>query len=176
MRRLITIFAVLAIAVPALAQSPKPATELLAAARAEAKAEGKAVLLSFHASWCGWCKRLGAFLETEAIKPIIERHFVVVWLTTMEAQDKKALENPGADRVLADLGGAEEGIPFTVFMDADGKVLVDSRVEGKAGANIGHPVKPEEVAWFMEMLKKGAPKMTPSETETVKKALLAQKG
>lgn len=176
MRRFLPVFAVFCLVGQALAQTPPPASDVLVAARAKAKAEGKAVFLSFHASWCGWCKRLGAFLGTEEIKPIFDKHFVVVWLTTMESGDKKALENPGADKVLADLGGAQEGIPYTVFMDADGKVLADSRVDGKAGANIGHPVKPEEVDWFMAMLKKGAPKMTPTEAETIKKALLAQKG
>ena len=53
-------------------------------------------------------------------------HYVIVHLTVQENGEKKALENPGGDRVLADLGGAKSGLPFYAFLDATGKKLADA--------------------------------------------------
>ncbi len=43
------------------------------------------------------------------------------------------------------------GIPWMAILDGEGKKLVTS--DGPAG-NIGYPAKPEEIAYFLEMLKK----------------------
>ena len=44
----------------------------------------------------------------------------------------------------------------------------DRPVPGQAvGDNIGYPVAPEEIAWFMEMLKRGAPAMPKSEAKQI---------
>jgi hypothetical protein len=49
-------------------------------------------------------------------------------------------------------------------------------VNGKQeGANIGHPFAPEEVEFFMTMLKKAAPKMEPPERKTIEDWLKSQK-
>ncbi len=38
--------------------------------------------------------------------------------------------------------------------------------DGKSG-NIGHPFKPHEIDWFLTMLAKAAPRMTPKEKATL---------
>jgi hypothetical protein len=49
-------------------------------------------------------------------------------------------------------------------------------VAGKAeGTNIGHPVEPEEVDWFMVMLKKAAAQLSPEEARVVETYLRNQK-
>ena len=96
----------------------------------------------------------------------------------MESAENKGLENAGGELVLAGLKGEGQGIPFHAFVDPNGKVLANSRrptPESKDGSNIGHPMAPEEIAWFMEMLKKGAPKMTDAERTALETWLKAQK-
>ena len=80
-------------------------------------------------------------------------------LVTQEAEAKKALENAGADKLLADWGGGKAGLPFFVILNANGEKIADSnRLPG--GKNIGCPATPEEVAAFDHILIETAPRMT----------------
>lgn len=90
----------------------------------------------------------------------------------MERPEKKGLENAGSDGVLAKLGGKNPGLPFFAFLDAKGEMIVNSK---KAGNNIGHPFQPDEIAWFMTMLDKAAPKMSANERGTIESWLKNQK-
>ena len=109
--------------------------------------------------------------------PVLEKHFVTVKLVVHETAQKKDLENPGSEAVLKQLDGADAGLPFFAFVDAKGELIVNSKrpVAGKGGNNIGHPFAPEEIAWFMTMLKKAAPRLTSIESGTVENWLKHQK-
>jgi hypothetical protein len=79
---------------------------------------------------------------------------------------------------MGDLKGQQAGLPFFAFVGSDGKMIENSKRKAKpddAGQNIGHPVAPEEIAWFMEMLTKGAPRMTKPERTAIETWLKAQK-
>jgi len=90
---------------------------------------------------------------------MFEDSFVLVKLVTQESMENKDLENPGADKLLAEWGGAKAGHPFMVFLDGNGKKIADSnRLPG--GKNIGCPATPEETAAFSEILKETAPRIT----------------
>ncbi|HYW44724.1 MAG TPA: hypothetical protein VE959_17815 [Bryobacteraceae bacterium] len=94
-----------------------------------------------------------------------------------ETSEKKALNTPGGDQLMARLGGPS-GLPFFAFLDAQGTLIVNSirpGEGGKPGGNIGHPVEPFEIDWFLTMLGKAVPRMTPEETATLEKWLRAQK-
>lgn len=80
-------------------------------------------------------------------------------LVTQESDANKALENPGADQLMAKWGGDKAGLPFMVFLNGKGEKVTDSnRMPG--GKNIGCPASAEEIAEFDRILQQTAPKIT----------------
>jgi len=149
-------------------EKPQSADKILNAGIDTAKSSGKTVFLIFHASWCGWCKKLDKALEDPALKSIIGDSFVVTHLDVMEnAKDKiETLENPGGREIMAKLGGEKSGLPFYAFLDATGQKIADSNVM-PGNANIGYPSTPEEIAAFETLLKSTARKMSDAQRATV---------
>ena len=90
-----------------------------------------------------------------------------------ENEKNKALENRGGTAVLRKAGGEGQGLPFFAFLDTKGDLIVNSRRAGQG--NIGYPVQPEEVAWFIKMLEKAAPKLSPADALTIENSLKNQK-
>lgn len=146
--------------------SPQPARHVLSTAVNHAAASNRTVFLIFHASWCGWCKRLDAALNDSLIKPIIDANYVVTHLVVMESKDKKALENPGSADVLKELGGEKSGLPFYAFIDGAGKLIVNSNAMRK-DQNIGYPAQPDELEAFETLLRTSARHMTDDQRSQV---------
>jgi thioredoxin-related protein len=142
--------------------------QVMAEAKTKASAQQKAIFLHFGASWCGWCKRLDAFLDRKDVKPVFEKYFVRVKLVVQEKEKDKALENAGADALLTKLGGPS-GLPYSAFLDSKGALIVNSK--GSDGNNIGFPAQPDEIDWFVQMMKKAAPKMSEQDLNVIKAAL-----
>ena len=134
------------------AQQTPSADAILKEARAKAAKENKKVMVIFHASWCGWCKKMEASLNDPSVKDYFDKSYVITYLTIDESQDKKNLENTGAKDLNKKWGGEDQGIPFWVIMDKDGNILADSQIEPKK--NIGCPATAEELAHFIKVLKK----------------------
>lgn len=143
------------------AQTTTPSSdEILQKAYAQAAKEKKNVMVLFTASWCGWCKRMDKSLEDPSISRFINKNYVLAHLVVNEAKDKKDLENPGAVDFLKKHNGADQGIPFWLIMDKDGKLLADSKARPAGagldapGSNTGCPATAEEVGHFIDVLKK----------------------
>ena len=137
-----------------------PASEtVLKNAYAKAAKEKKKVMLIFHASWCGWCKKMEASLKDPLVKKMFDDNYLIATLDVMEQPAKKSLENPGGMDVMVKLKGEKSGLPFWVVLDAKGKVLGDSQVRPAGasldtyGENVGCPASPSEVAHFTTLLK-----------------------
>jgi hypothetical protein len=94
-----------------------------------------------------------------------------------ETPKNKELETPGGDKWLKTMKGDSAGLPFYGFLDKNGKVLITSIRPAKGenkGGNIGHPMKDEEIAYFMKMVKKAAPRLSSRDEATLLKKLKSQ--
>lgn len=163
----------------AAAQTPIPpsAHAVMAQAETQATAEHKNILLAFSASWCGPCKLFERFLNDPAIHPVMEKAFVMERLDVGEHPDDKLhADTPGGVALRAKLGGDDAGYPYLIMLDPTGKPIADSFLPGKprdGSGNIGYPALPAEVDWFMQMLQKAAPSMSPKDTATIRSYLTA---
>jgi thioredoxin-related protein len=137
-----------------------PSTEtVMNKAYAQAKAENKKVMVIFHASWCGWCKKMEASINEPTLKKYFDDNYVITYITVKESKGKEHLENPGSLAFLTQYKGEKAGLPFWFIADATGKALADSyiRSEGAGldtyGNNVGCPASENEVAHFAKVLK-----------------------
>ncbi|NJK84007.1 MAG: DUF255 domain-containing protein [Saprospiraceae bacterium] len=151
--RVIFFFCFLLFAVAAKAQKSTPtAQEVLKEAYMQAEKENKKVFVIFHASWCGWCKRMDAAMQDESCKDFFQENFVITHLTVQESPDNKKLENKGGDIYVEQWGGKELGLPFWAILDVNGALLANS-LDAK-GDNIGCPAQVHEVEAFISILQK----------------------
>lgn len=153
MRQLLVLSALLFLVNGVFAQTKvASAKEVLGPVYAKAAKENKKVLVIFHASWCGWCRKMDSSLNDKTVKPLIDRYFEITHLTVKESPNKKALENPGAEELLNKFGGADQGLPYWAVLYSSGELITDSQY--KPGENVGCPASEEEVDYFITVLRK----------------------
>ena len=159
-RSLLILFVLFAVKSGFAQSAVMPASEVvLKDAYVKAAKENKKVMLIFHASWCGWCKKMEASLNDPLVKKMFDDNYVIATLDVMEQPAKKDLENPGAMDVMVKFKGEKSGLPFWVILDAKGKVLGDSQVRPAGasldtyGENVGCPASDSEVLFFTQLLK-----------------------
>ena len=93
-------------------------------------------------------------------------NYVLVSLTVKESGAKQALENPGGNKYLEQMGGAQSGLPFYVFLDRNGKKIADSNAM-PGGQNIGYPLTPPEIKAFEKLIEKTAPRLTAAQRSRI---------
>ena len=156
------LFTVLLASVTTLAhaQEMPSSDKLLNDAYTLASKENKNVLVIFHASWCGWCKKMDAAINDASCKNLFEKNYVIIHLTVEESKENRQLEHPGANMLKRKYKGDNAGLPFWLILNAKGDLLGDSfmRKAGESlsmpGENMGCPAATEEVAAFCSLLKK----------------------
>jgi thioredoxin-related protein len=147
------------LAVVSKAQTPKSADEILKQAYNVAAKEKKNVLVIFHASWCGWCKKMDTAMNDQSVRKFFTDNYVIHHLVVYESKGKENLENPGALDLLKKYKGEDQGIPYWFIFDKEGKLLADSKLRPEGGGletgdNTGCPSSEKEVAYFLKVLKK----------------------
>jgi thioredoxin-related protein len=164
MKKLLSLFAFVIIITSGFAQTVPSAESILAAAYKKATTEKKNVFIIFHASWCGWCKKLDASMNDSLTKNYFEENYIVIHLTVLESPQNKKLENEGALELLTKYKGEEAGLPFFVITDKKRKLIGYSNApEG----NTGCPSKKTEVDYFIGLLKKSS-KINPAGLEIIR--------
>jgi thioredoxin-related protein len=139
--------------------TPLPAKEILSNACNLAAGAHKQVMIIFHASWCVWCRRMDSIMGTPACKDLFSRNYIIRHIDVDESPAKKRLENPGGKALLKQYHGDKQGIPYWLILDKNGKLLADSRIKPKGAdpdgdyPNSGCPAEPQEVAYFVRVLK-----------------------
>ena len=157
----------------AIGQQPPSADSVLKEAGQEARREGKKVFIIFHASWCGWCKKMDQSMADKSVKNFFDDNYVVRHLTVYESKGNEGLENPGAEALLKKYRGADQGIPYWMIFSTEGELLADSKMrapgEGlEAGDNSGCPASEKEVDYFVGVLKATSP-LKDTELEMIRK-------
>ena len=150
------------------------AGEVMDHAMSEAAASHRNILVMFGASWCGNCRLFDRFLKDARMHPLMERSFVFVDLNTGEhANDSKHANIPGGQKLQLALGGGEAGYPYLAMTDDHGKMLANSLRPAGRGKfeNTGYPDSQNEIGWFVEMLKKGAPGLSSEDLAQVQRWL-----
>lgn len=139
--------------------NPASADEILGKAFQQAAAEKKNVFVLFHASWCGWCRKMDTAMNDAAVKKFFTDNYIIQHLVVYESAGKKNLENPGAEDLLKKYHGNDKGIPYWFIFDKEGRLLADSKLRPEGGGmetgdNVGCPATEKEVEHFIRVLKK----------------------
>lgn len=146
---------------------PKPTTasKTLDKARAAAERDDKAVFVLFSTSWCGYCKQLKAALQDPEIAPLVEPY-----IDLLEIDQEKL---GGGRQLRYRLSGSPEGgVPWYAVVGNDGTTIATS--SSGLGRNIAMPRRPDSIKWFVEMIRRAAPRMSADEQNALAAAFTAR--
>lgn len=120
------------------AQPRKPYNETadahqdIAAAFTKATSEKKYVLLDFGGNWCPDCWALDSYYETEPLKTLVEKNFVIVAIDVGEFKKNLDISKKYGDPIT-------NGVPAVVVLSPDDKIVgttADGALESARSMNV----------------------------------------
>ena len=153
------LFLAFAVSILIAQKTPASADAILKEAYATASKENKKVFILFHASWCTWCRKMDSSLNDASCKKYFDDNFVIRHMTVYEDASNKKLETPGALEFLTKYKGEKLGLPYWVIFDAKGNLAGEAKMPtgpGEDEKSTGCPATPEEIDYFIDVLKKTA--------------------
>ncbi|HWJ26780.1 MAG TPA: thioredoxin family protein [Flavisolibacter sp.] len=167
LRLILAIQVFIFLSVPVLAQNAAPVADaILKESFQLAAKENKNVIIIFHASWCVWCHKMDSSINDPSCREFFQKNYIIRHLTVYESAKNKQLENPGALEILTQYHGNDQGIPFWIVFDKNGKQIGNSLLA--TGNNSGCPAKVEEVDHLIDVLKRSS-SISANEEEAVRK-------
>lgn len=143
------------------ATKPVEAKQVLSTAVSHATKSEKKVLLVFGAPSCGWCRKLEAILHNDTVSPVMFKDYFVAKIDLSTQQGAQELETKYRTQ-------GSGGIPWFAVLDAKAQAIMTA--DSPSIGNVGCPAKPEEIAWFQEVVAKTATRITPEERATLGEA------
>ena len=95
------------------------ASEAIAQALAQAKADHKRVLLDFGADWCPDCQVLAQLFDDPQVKPFLDAHYHVVRIDVGRWDNNLDIANRYGNPI-------EKGIPAVVILDANARTITST--------------------------------------------------
>ena len=135
----------------------------LDAALAEAKASNKSVWLQFSQTRCAPCFVLSRWLEKHS--STLEKNYVLLKIDTARDKQGSDIWDRYVDK------SRMHGIPFTIIVDAQGKLLADS--VGPLG-NVGYPSSWEGQQTFRKMISTTADRLEKTDIDLLINSLRLQ--
>jgi thiol-disulfide isomerase/thioredoxin len=127
-------------------------------ALAKARTEGKVVLALSTASTCPPCHQLERMFKDPAIKPIVDKHFEVLWIDCGEQETGKKFENRNGTKLCKQLGLAS--FPSYATIAGDGSLL-------ERTGDAGYPGDADDDARFFKVLNAGRKLLSADELSTM---------
>jgi len=95
-------------------------------------------------------------MASKDVAALLSKEFITVKLDSDRGIGAKDIERRFIDK--------QQGLPWFAFLDANGKCLIHSVTPN---GNIGHPAKPDEVAYFRSMLQTVKTRLTAGEIDSL---------
>lgn len=132
-----------------------------------AKKNGKVVLAISTATNCAPCHQLQRMLDDPSIKPIVDKHYEVLWIDCGEQESAKKFENKNGTKLCKQLG-IWTGFPSYAAVAPTGKVLVT------VGTN-GYPDNAQDDEKLFKVLNAGKELLSKDEIATMQAYLNAHR-
>ena len=84
-----TLFAAFLLFFAQTAFSQEKVEIIMEKAQQQSKKENKNVMVIFHASWCGWCKKMDKKMSLSSTKDLFEKNYVIAHVDVLEKGEKE---------------------------------------------------------------------------------------
>lgn len=154
MKKLLLLIVVATIAMHATAQQKPSAQNIVEEICKQAALQHKNAFIIFHASWCGWCRKLDNNMNSPSLAPFFDSNYVTAHVTVFETDSTQ--DDAGAKDFLSKYNSDKQGIPTWFIFNDKGELLMSSFMKNQSdeGVNVGCPAEPQEVAYFIKVLEK----------------------